>query len=282
MLPMARTSRARSRRRPGDFQLVQRSDLFEIDGFDERMILGWHVDSNLAKRLSLRCGPVASLIDHVFCYHCDHTRQATSIHSRDRLQNDPDFFVDEITQPDLAEQRAHWGCADDVIEEIKLSENGIVGYRSMPRSVVAPLDAAFSESHYTAATYNDYGYDARHVLPFLADLLSCYPRGIRLGWCGMRRDMFELTRQAWRLLGFRSPIAVDAASASRLITGSPDPEQVRILGQSDWLDSADLLVFEFGRASDDEIAANPGARPRELTPRMPTPSPSSGQAFSRR
>ena len=39
---------------PGDFQLVERSDLFEIDGFDERMILGWHVDSNLAKRLSLR------------------------------------------------------------------------------------------------------------------------------------------------------------------------------------------------------------------------------------
>lgn len=66
MLPMARTSPARSRRRPGDFQLVQRSDLFEIDGFDERMILGWHVDSNLAKRLSLRCGPVASLIEHVF------------------------------------------------------------------------------------------------------------------------------------------------------------------------------------------------------------------------
>jgi hypothetical protein len=107
MLPMARTSLARSRRRPGDFQLVQRSDLFEIDGFDERMILGWHVDSNLAKRLSLRCGPVASLIEHVFCYHCDHTRQATSIHSRERLRNDPDFFVDQIARPDLAEQRAH-------------------------------------------------------------------------------------------------------------------------------------------------------------------------------
>jgi hypothetical protein len=70
--------------------------------------------------------------------------------------------------------------------------------------------------------------------------------------------MFELTRQARHHLGFRSPIAVDAASAFRLITGSPDPEQVRILSQNDWLDSADSLALEFGRASDDEIAANSG------------------------
>jgi hypothetical protein len=247
---------------PGDFQLVERSDLFEIDGFDERMILGWHVDSNLAKRLSLRRGPVASLIEHVLCYHCDHTRQATSTHSRDRLENDPSFFVDQVIRPDLAEQRPHWGCADDLIEEIKLTENATVGYRRMLQSVVAPLNAAFSESRYAAATYNDYRYDARHILPFLADLLNCYPRGIRLGWCGVRRDMFELAQQAWHHLGFSFPIAVDAASAPRLITGPPDPAQVRILCRSLWLDSAELYAFEFGRASDGEIAANPGGARR--------------------
>ncbi len=251
---------------PGDFQLVERSDLFEIDGFDERMILGWHVDSNLAKRLALRHGRAASLLEHVFCYHCDHTRQATSIHSRDRLENDPSFFVDQVTRSDLPEQRAHWGCGDDVIEEIKLPQDGVGGYRSMLRSVVAPLDASFSESCYTTASYNDYGYDARHVLTFLADLLNCYPRGIRLGWCGVRRDMFELAQQAWHHLGFSCPIAVDAASAPRLITGPPDPAQVRILCRSLWLDSAELYAFEFGRASDGEIAANPGGRPPELSP----------------
>ena len=250
---------------PGDFQLVERSDLFEIDGFDERMILGWHVDSNLAKRLSLTCGPVASLIEQVFCYHCDHTRQATFIHSRDRLENDAGFFVNNVTRPDLPEQRAHWGCAEDVIEEIKLPEDGVGGYRNMLRSIVAPLDAAFSESCYNTASYNDYGYDARHVLTFLADLLSCYPRRIRLGWCGVRRDMFELARQAWRHLGFCSPIAVDAASAPGLVTEPPDPAQVRILGRSAWLDSADLIVFEFGRASDGESAANPKSRTPELS-----------------
>ena len=251
---------------PGDFQLVERSDLLEIDGFDERMILGWHVDSNLAKRLSLRHGRVTSLLDHVFCYHCDHTRQATLIHSRDRLENDPSFFVDQVTRSDLPEQRTRWGCVDDVIEEINLPQDGAGGYRNMLRSVVAPLDAAFSESCYTTASYNNYGYDARHVLTFLADLLSCYPRGIRLGWCGVRRDMFELARQAWRHLGFCCPIAVDAASASCLMTGPPDPVQVRILCRSAWLDSADLYAFEFGRASDGEFAANLKSRPLELSP----------------
>ena len=35
---------------PGDFQLVLREEFFAIDGFDEEMVLGWHVDSNLSKR----------------------------------------------------------------------------------------------------------------------------------------------------------------------------------------------------------------------------------------
>ena len=114
---------------PGDFQLVLRTDLFAIDGFDERMILGWHVNSNLAKRLTLKRGPVASMIDHVFCYHCDHTRQATSTHRRDRLENDPVFFIEQVTRADLPEQREHWGCAGEAIEEVRLPEAGFGGYR---------------------------------------------------------------------------------------------------------------------------------------------------------
>ncbi len=251
---------------PGDFQLVLRADLFAIDGFDERMILGWHVDSNLAKRLTLKRGPVASMIDHVFCYHCDHTRQATSTHRRDRLENDPVFFIEQVTRADLPEQREDWGCAGEAIEEVRLPEAGIGGFRDMLGAVVAPLDVAFSETRYTAASYDDYRYDARHVLPFLADLLSSHPRGLRLGWCGVRRDMFELVRQAWRHLGFIGPIVVEAASASRLVDGEPDPEQVRIASGSEWLDRVDLLVFEFGRAVDGEPAPERGPDSPWLSP----------------
>ena len=41
---------------PGDFQLVLREDFLAIDGFDEEMLLGWHVDSNLSRRMVSTAG----------------------------------------------------------------------------------------------------------------------------------------------------------------------------------------------------------------------------------
>ena len=37
---------------PGDFQLIERDALFRLRGFDERMIYGWHVDSNIGDVLN--------------------------------------------------------------------------------------------------------------------------------------------------------------------------------------------------------------------------------------
>ncbi|MGH3110442.1 MAG: hypothetical protein ACRDQT_05940 [Gaiellaceae bacterium] len=54
---------------PGDFQLVLREDFFAVDGFDEEMVLGWHVDSNLSKRLLLHRGSIETLEDAVAGYH---------------------------------------------------------------------------------------------------------------------------------------------------------------------------------------------------------------------
>jgi GT2 family glycosyltransferase len=55
---------------PGDFQLCLRSQLFEINGFDENMILGWHVDSNLCRRLNILNGETKSLENELYGYHC--------------------------------------------------------------------------------------------------------------------------------------------------------------------------------------------------------------------
>src|SRR5665213_719997 len=46
---------------PGDFQLILRDDLFANQGFHEEMLLGWHVDSNIAKRMYLKYGKVGDL-----------------------------------------------------------------------------------------------------------------------------------------------------------------------------------------------------------------------------
>jgi hypothetical protein len=230
---------------PGDFQLVERAVLFDIDGFDERMLRGWHVDSNLAKRLALKCSPAGSLLEQVYCYHCDHTRQATFVHKPDSIANDPERFVTGITRPDLPDQRHCWGCADDIIEEIRLGNPRTTGYRRALQSLVAPLDRDFTETYYTTATYDRCDYDPQHVLPFLADLLNHLPRDVRLAWCGLRGDMFELVRELWGALGFCRPIAVHHSVAEYLLPTSRAQAESR--AHHDWLTEADLFGFEFGR-----------------------------------
>jgi hypothetical protein len=105
---------------PGDFQLVRRDELFANNGFNEQMLLGWHVDSNLARRLGLIYGKVGDLGEEIYAYHCDHTRQTTPMHSHTRTENDWGVFVTSVSRPDLPEQADNWGCPADEIEELTL------------------------------------------------------------------------------------------------------------------------------------------------------------------
>src|SRR5205823_6594497 len=123
---------------PGDFQLFERVDLFAINGFDERMILGWHVDSNIVRRMTLLRGPVKSALDHVYAYHCDHTRQATPAHRRERIENDAKSFVTEVATPAIPSQADTWGCAEDKIEELRLDKGRERRFISAVEAVVSP------------------------------------------------------------------------------------------------------------------------------------------------
>jgi hypothetical protein len=233
---------------PGDCQFVQREDLFAMDGFDERMVLGWHVDSNLAKRLTLRCGPVSSLIDDLFCYHCNHMRVATAVHAARHIANDYCTFVEDVVQPDLPEQRETWGRADEELEEIRLASGTGIVVRTAIEATIPPLDSDFTQQSCEPATYDLQTYDPRHVVPFLADLLGSLPTETSLAFCGARCDTFDLLVRLWRHLGFRRPILVDRA-ASRYLGVESDSE-VEIVDRVAWLARADLFAFEFGRASD--------------------------------
>src|SRR5919197_2653153 len=53
---------------PGDFQLVLRDDFLAVDGFNEEMLLGYHVDANLSRRLLLRRGAIESLDGQIAGY----------------------------------------------------------------------------------------------------------------------------------------------------------------------------------------------------------------------
>ncbi|KAF0224403.1 MAG: hypothetical protein FD176_1159 [Rhodospirillaceae bacterium] len=231
----------------GDFQLLLRADLEAISGFHEQMIHGWHVDSNLAKRILLLRGEVRSLLDHYYGYHCDHTRMASIGHGRDRLENDLRRFYDDVTSPYLPEQADDWGLAGVELEEIRLAQG-------LPSPIVAAIEAAlpemetdFTEAAYVAATADDPRYPAEHVLPYLCDLLVTQRRDRRLGWFGGRASMLRMTVRAMAELGFVHPIAVGEGCAAGLGAVSG----VAVLPDDQVLEQADLFVFEFGAASQD-------------------------------
>ncbi|MGH7086787.1 MAG: hypothetical protein ACREFN_17550, partial [Acetobacteraceae bacterium] len=227
---------------PGDFQIAARADLFGIDGFDERMLLGWHVDSNLARRLGFLHGPPLSLAAHVFGYHCDHTRQVTPMHRHNRVENDWRRWVDGVTEAAIPEQRETWGLYGEEVEEIRLA-HGPGRYVSALQSGIGEAMGEPSEIAYAAATYDTLGYDPRHVVPYLVDALSCYPRTTRIGWIGVEPELLARFGAAWRALGFAGDLNIPdaahwlAAPASGITRNVPFAELA---------DQSDAFVIDFG------------------------------------
>ena len=236
---------------PGDFQLMLRSDLFEHHGFDERMIQGWHVDSNMAKRLSLARGAVGDLSRSIFGYHCDHTRQVTPGHSPSRTENSWSRFVDEVREPHLPSQSASWGCADDQIEEIRLTDRTSVYVAALRQSIGAPqTNVAVVKS--APETFDLMGYDPRHVLPFLSDLFVSERRDSVVGWTGLRRETLSLFANFWRSSGFGQPVVVDGANGLGRAAGLSG---VSAATRDEMLTRADAFVVDFGAPASQSGAA---------------------------
>jgi hypothetical protein len=246
---------------PGDFQLVARDDLFRIHGFNEEMLLGWHVDSNLAKRLFLMYGVVGDVVDRLFGYHCDHTRQITPMHRHGAPSNDQYTFIDSVTEPALPAQAATWGCPGDEIEEIRLDASASRVYLD---GLAATLEGAWeqpAEAFYTPDSFGRTAYDARHVLPFLVDLFASVPRTWSVAWIGARPDTFRMFCRVWRSFG-GGPVAL-AAWAAPLI--APDvPAGVRIATHEALDEGAHVYVFDFGAPSESGEPLGVDADPREL------------------
>jgi len=227
---------------PGDFQLLLRTDLFEYQGFDESMLLGWHVDSNMAARMQLKYGQVGDLGQQVYGYHCDHTRQVTPAHSHSRVQNDWRRFVTEVTHSEIIEQADTWGCADDPIEEIRLASRSAKIYVQALRGAIGRPLAAAKIVEYTGQTYNKVDYDPQHVLPFLADMFASMPRSFNVAWYGAREETLILFARIWESLGFSGKIIVDEA----LPLADVQASTVAKTSSAQALVDADAFIFDFG------------------------------------
>lgn len=198
---------------PGDFQLAPRHQLFAIHGMNEQMVLGWHVDSNLCRRLFLLNGTTHSLLDRCYAYHCDHTRVNTMMHTAEGgTQNDTRRFVYDVTSPYLPEQAATWGMPQEPVEEIRLSEEGSHRYCDVLERLLPGMSEPMLHSALFAESFN-HGllYDSRHVLPYLTDHLCQLPPDADIAYFGANLELLKLVADFRRGFGHTGRLLYDPA-----------------------------------------------------------------------
>jgi hypothetical protein len=241
---------------PGDFQLILREDFLAIDGLDEEMLLGYHVDSNLSRRMLFHRGSIESLGESLAGYHCNHNRERTVYHGSRVVANDLKRFVVSVDRPELPGQKDTWGLAGETLEEVAVRER--VG-RHFAESLIAAIpDSASPRTESDAARVPyELTYDSGHVLPFIADSLAVAPSSVTIGYAGVNPFLERMLATVVARLGFEKPLAVAALD---------DLDSVEELDGK-----ADVLIVDLGidaSAKEATPAAAGDHQPALLPPRL--------------
>lgn len=234
---------------PGDCQLILRDDLVAIDGFHEEMLHGYHVDSNLSRRMLLHRGSIESLEDHLAGYHCNHNRTPTVYHGR-RIENDLHKFFYAVDQPTVADQRNTWGLADLSISEVALRDSvDASGARPLvdvmpvrPRSQWDAMETPFILT-----------YDSGHVLPFIADTLFVSSRGEMVGYVGANAVLRQMLTDTVDALGFEQPLAAASFEDIAAIERIADSADILIIDLGADVSEADAFLLDLGQRDLGEI-----------------------------
>jgi hypothetical protein len=225
---------------PGDFQLCLREDFVAIDGCDEAMVLGWHVDSNLSRRMFLRRGSIETLEDRVAGYHCNHSRTPTVYHGEARIENDFVRYGAAVQRAELSAQRETWGLADLALEEVAVDPATAERFTAALESAI-PAARGVREASNVVDAGVVLTYDSGHVLPHVADSLAVSSRHTTVGYLGANPVLQGMLAQ---LVG-----ELDRDCSLTLVTAS-DERSVEDLT------AADLFVADFGFDSDVVSAAS--------------------------
>jgi hypothetical protein len=190
---------------PGDFQLLLREDFLAIDGFDEEMLLGWHVDANLSRRIFLRRGAIESLEPYVAAYHCNHNRTPTVYHLDEWVANDMDRFFYSVSKSELPAQHATWGLADETLEEVQVRRfvGSHVADIVLAATADRPVRPGISDSREAKFALE---YDSSHVLPFIADSLTVSPPGTTIAYLGANPVLERMLGSLVAGLGLVGPV----------------------------------------------------------------------------
>jgi hypothetical protein len=216
---------------PGDFQLVLREDFFAIDGFDEEMILGYHIDSNFSKRMILHRGSIESLEGELSGYHCNHNRTPTVYHGAKTVTNDLKRFFLSVKRAELPAQRETWGLVDEALEEVPIRERSggqfadtVLAAASNSTGPRIPSDAGRVPFEPT--------YDSGHVLPFVADSIAVTPPNATIGYVGANPVLQESLEGVVAQLG---------GGRSLMIADVDEPSSVDEVART-----ADVFVVDLG------------------------------------
>ena len=190
---------------PGDFQLILRADLIAIDGFNEEMLLGYHVDSNLSRRMLLHRGSIESLAKQLASYHCNHIRVPTVYHGANLITNDLDQFFYSVNRATLPAQHSTWGLPDVDLEEVPIRTRAALDIGDRVAMVVSNDPHPRTASDATGFSLT---YDSRHVLPFIADSLVISPLSVKVGYVGANPVLRRLLQMLAGELQISAPLAV--------------------------------------------------------------------------
>lgn len=212
---------------PGDFQLFSRPQIFKLCGFDERMIHGWHVDSNLAKRFFLLNGANLSLIDKLKGYHCEHTKIPTHFTSNS-TQNNLVKFYEQIQTPFLNQN--DWGLKDLDLEKVDLAH--------LKNTKETMLRKYSKKSSNRSPIYaNDMGnlvqYSLEHSIPYIVDILESLDDEWKVIYIGKSQSNFftlsELIRE------YKNINLIDYYSDSASTNNNASYKSIKI-----------MLIIDFG------------------------------------
>ena len=159
---------------PGDFQLVPRKTLFELRGFDEEMQLGWHVDSNLAKRLYLFYGETKEFDSNLIGFHCEHTRSLTHFHNS-KASNDLYKFYESVENPKTNLDYENWGLGGINLPEINLNLS-LNSKKFQALKKVSKFNKTLRSPVRTTRMSNLVTYPFYHALPYILDNLDGYQK----------------------------------------------------------------------------------------------------------
>jgi hypothetical protein len=198
---------------PGDFQLLRRGLIDELHGFDEDMIHGWHVDSNLWKRVYNKIGEIGTLYPDIAGYHTNHNRTLTRLMAAQPTGNDLGRFVYGVEHAELPAQADTWGFAHEDVHEIRLTAPDplplLRAAAARGTGQTGPLITSDTREQMSVLTY-----DARHILPFALDpVIGEYPRA-SVGYVGINESTADMLARATADLGCPGRLAVDQEAAN--------------------------------------------------------------------